>query len=559
MKQKVLSFKSVRTLLIPLFILMLVVAGCSKDTSSNKNGSGSKNQSNQGAGEAVKGGSIKIDQRVDYAHLDPAMAYDFGSWEVVLQFYDQLLTYKPDSSELTTELADSYDVSEDGLTYTFKLKQGVKFWNGKEMKAQSFIDQFERILTPAVGSPARGFIDPLVVGSTDFFEGKADKISGLEAPDDYTLVIKLTEPRGNFLYVMGMPFFSPIDKEYVDSIGDKEFDRKPLGTGPWKMESYDVGKQMVLKKNENYFKEGEPKLDEIVISIESNEQNSVLKFKQGETAFIGWNQEINSADFVQLQSDPNFKDMLMKKELASTYYLALNNQVKPMDNVKVRQAINMAIDKEKIVKLQNGRASVANQILPPTMPGYQKNLPAEVDYKFDKEKAKKLLAEAGHPDGFKVEMLSTSGETDQKIVQSIQADLKDIGIDVEIRPLSGASYSDGARSLKYGLVYTAWFQDFPDPTNFLDVLLNGAEVPANNWAAYNNSSVNEKLNKAKSMAFGQERIDLYVEIQNEILAEAPWVPLFNPVRYAIVQPWLKGYYQHPVLMDPLHDISMTKK
>jgi oligopeptide transport system substrate-binding protein len=543
--------KSTSTLGIFVLVLVLILSACSSKSSGPKNGG-----NNEGA--AVKGGKINIDMSADYSHLDPAMCYDFGCYEVVTQFYNMLVTYEPDSTKLVGSVADKYDISPDGLTYTFNLKKGIKFQNGSKLTAQSFIDEFKRILDPEVGSPGKGFIDPLVVGSTSYSEGKSKEISGLKAPDPYTLVIKLTRPEGTFLNMLAMPFFPAIDKAYVDSIGNKEFDHKPMGTGPWKMKSYDVGKNMVLEKNSDYFEKGLPKLDEITITFEKNTQSSALKFKQGDTAFIGWNQLIGSADFIQFQQDPKYKKLLQSQKLVSTYYLALNNKVKPFDNKLVRQAVNMAIDKEKLVKLNNGRAAVANQILPPDMPGYQKDLPAEVDYKFNKGKAKELLKEAGYGDGFKTVMLTTSSDQSTKEAQSIQSDLKDIGIDIEIRPLSGASYSDGARSLKYGIVSTAWFQDYPDPSDFLDILLNGNQVPANNWAAYDNAKVNKMLQDASPLPPGQERWDAYSKIQLEMLKDAPWVPLYTPVRYAIVQPWLKGFYQHPVWMDPLQNISITK-
>lgn len=546
--KKTKGFVSIFALVV--LVLSMVLSGC---TSSSKTDGAAKS-----TGKAVKGGEIQIDMSSDFSHLDPAMCYDFGCYEVVPQFYNRLITYKPDSTDLMGDAAESYNISDDGLTYTFKLKKGLKFWNGTDVTAQSFIDEFKRILDPKVGSPAEAFLDPIVEGSTAFNKGKAKEISGITAPDPYTLVIKLTKPQGVFLDVLAMPFFSAIDQKYVDSIGDKEFDHKPMGSGPWKMESYDIGKQMVLAKNADYYDKSKPKLDKITITFEKNTQSSALKFKQGKTAFIGWNQAIDSASFIQFNSDPKYKNMLQKQTLVSTYYLALNNKVKPFDNVKVRQAVNYAIDKEKLVKLQNGRAKVADQILPPDMPGYDKNLPDDLKYTYNVDKAKELMKEAGYANGFKTTLLTTSSDESTKEAESIQSDLKKIGIDVEIRPLSGASYSDGARSLKYGIVSTAWFQDYPDPSDFLDVLLNGNQIPANNWAAYNNPQVNKELNAAAGLSPGQKRWDTYTKIQEEIMKDAPWVPLYTPVRYSIVQPWVKGFYMHPVWMDPLDNISITK-
>ena len=540
------------SLIVILGIFLSACGGSSKTTSGTKGGQ-------TGSSNNVKGpanNDLTVDINDDYSHLDPALCYDIGCYEVVPQFYTRLIKYGSKSTKLVSDGADSWNISSDGKTYTFKIKQNIKFTNGDPLTAQNFIDEFKRILTPSIASPASGFINPLIVGSADFAKGKAKDISGITAPDKYTLQIQLTKPQGTFLDILSMPFFSAIDQSYVSSIGDKAFDHKPMGSGAFKMDSYEIGKQMVISKNSNYFVSGTPKLDKITFNVEKNQQTSALKFKQGQTAFIGWNTSLTSTDFVQMMNDPKYKNSFISQTLVSTEYLALNNRVKPFNNVKVRQAVNYAIDKAKIAKLLNGRVKATDQILPPQMPGYNKNLPADLKYSYDPAKAKALLKEAGYPNGFKTTIVTSTSDDMTKETQSVQSDLKAVGIDAQIRTLSSASYLAAAASLKYGIVDTAWFQDYPDPADFLDVLLNGNEIPANNWSAYDNKTVNQEFDKAIALAPGQERWDTYQKIQNEILADAPWVPLYNPVKYVIAQPWIKGFYIHPVMQDPLDEMSI---
>lgn len=548
-------------------ILAGILAGCGTSPSSNNtpsNGGGGSNQatnSTANAGTPVMGGTIQIDENQDFAHLDPALAYDTGDWEIVPQeLYNQLITYKPQGTDFQGDIASSWDISSDGTTYTFHLRNDVTFWNGDKMTAQNFIDQFQRILTKSLNSPAVGFIDPAIVGADDYYTGKAKTISGITAPDPYTLVIKLSKPEAYFLDVLAMPFFSPVDMSYIQKVGDKAFDHMAMGTGPFELASYTQGKELVLKKNPNYFIKDTPKLDEIDFFINSNEQASALKFKNGQSAFISWNQNIDSQDFVEMMGNPQYKNDFYKQPLVATYYLALNSKPKsPIQNVQVRQAINMAIDKQKLVQLQNGRASVANQVLPPAMPGYEKSLPANVDYQYDPTKAKALLAKAGYPNGFTVDMLTTSDTTTAKLAQSIQNDLAAIGITVNLRPENSSSYLQDAMGLKYPITYTAWFQDFPDPYDFLDILLNGNQIASgNNMSNYSNPTVNQELAAAAVMPNGAARYAKYSDIQNQILADAPWVPLYYPVQYAVVQPWLKGFYMNPVLLDPLQNLWIAK-
>ena len=298
------------------------------------------------------------------------------------RLYDQLVTYDKNTTNIKPMLAESYTVSKDGLTYTFKIRKGVKFWNGDLVTAQSFVDEFKRVLDPKVASPGEGFIDPIVKGSTEYNKGTSKTISGITTPDANTLVIQLTKPEPFFLQVLAMPFFSAVDQKYIDKVGNKAFDSNTaMGSGPFELASYDAN-QMVLEKNKSYWMKDSdgnqlPYLDKITIRINKNGQLDALNFQQGKTAIIGnlfGSSGIPSASYPQFLTDPNLKKTVYSQAQNTVNYLGLNSKIAPFNNPKVRQAIEYAINKKKIIQLLNGRGQVANQPLPPGVQGYVKDL-----------------------------------------------------------------------------------------------------------------------------------------------------------------------------------------
>ena len=236
-------FKMGLTTIAAISALGVALAGCGSQSTST-----SASPANTASSKPVEGGNILLDTVSNFKDLDPALSYDTTSNEAVTEMYDQLVTYDKNTTNLKPMLAESYTVSSDGLTYTFKIRKGVKFWNGDPVTAQSFVDEFQRVLNPKVASHGEGFIDPIVKGSTEYNKGKSKTISGITTPDANTLVIQLTKPQPFFLEVLAMPFFSAVDQTYINKVGNKSFDSNTaMGSGPFKLDSYDVS-QMVLEE-----------------------------------------------------------------------------------------------------------------------------------------------------------------------------------------------------------------------------------------------------------------------------------------------------------------------
>lgn len=537
-------------------MLGTALAGCGTQSATAPQGGGT---TAGGGGQPVYGGTLTLDLASQFPHLDPAKAYDTTSDEAVEQFYNTLVTYQGTTNNIVPDLA-TYSVSNDGKVYTFHIKS-AKFWNGDPVTAQSFITEFERVLNNNMQSGGQGFIDPLIQGSAAYVAGKATSVSGLKALDANTLQITLTHPSATFLYVLAMPFFSAVDPSYIAAHPESYIDTHPMGTGPFELASYTPGKDYVLTKNPNYFVKGIPYLNKIVFNINNSPSAVLFHFEQGQTGLISWNQTgIPSEDYLPLSNNPKYSGDIVKQTEVATNYFGLNCKYGPTANVNVRRALEYAVNKQVIVRILDGLAVPANQIIPPSMPaGYEQTLPAQDQYTYDPALAKKLLAQAGYPHGFSTTIYTdNTSPTDLKIAEAIQQMFAQVGVRAQINQTSWNTFLTNNETGKQDMFTLAWLEDFPDPSDFLNTLFNTNQIPVNNSTNYSNSQVDALLNKGASMPAGTARDNVYKQAQNIILSQAPWIPLVYPVYAAAVQPWVKGFYINPNLMDPLQYMWIAK-
>ncbi len=381
---------------------------------------------------AKPGGEIIITYKDDVATLDPAIGYDWQNWSMIKSLFDGLMDYEAGTTTLRPDLAESYEISEDGTTFTFKLRQGVKFHNGREMTAEDVKYSIERVVNPKTQSPGQGFF-ATIKGYDEAAEGKADGLSGITVVDPYTIKFELSRPDATFLHVMAINFSHVVPKEEVEKYG-ADFGKNPVGTGAFKLGEWTIGQRVVFVKNEDYWNKGLPYLDKITFEIGQEPIVALLRLQNGEIDVPG--DGIPPAKFQEVMNDPEQKARVIEGGQLHTGYVTMNVNIPPFDNVKVRQAVNMAINKDRIVQLINNRAVPANQPLPPSMPGYAKDYQG---YPYDPAKAKELLAEAGHPDGFETELYVMNTDPNPRIAQGIQQDLAAIGIKANIQALAQAN------------------------------------------------------------------------------------------------------------------------
>ncbi len=554
--------------------LALVLAGCGASSSNNTTGTSntSSTGTNTAAGKPVEGGQVTLDMIQNIRDLDPALEFDTASNEIVSQMYDQLVTWKNGTTDIVPMAAEKYSISKDGLTYTFHLRKNMKFWNGDPVTAQSFIDEFYRVLSPNMGSGGQGFYE-IIQGADQYAAGKTDKISGLSAPDPYTLVIKLSKPEAFFLQALTLPFASAVDKKFIESVGNHQVYKKnptfdstqAMGSGPFELQTINSN-QIVLKKNPNYWRTDSygqklPYLSKITFNINNNDQVDALHFQQGQTAWIGWNfggDGIPSSAYPQFMSNPNLKKLTVSAVQNSVQYVGLNTKLGPTKNKLVRQAIEYAIDKQAIIKLNNGRGKVANQPLPPGVVGYDNNLSPQAQYTYDPNKAKQLLKQAGYPHGLTIDMYSENSPDQVKFDQAVQGQLAKVGIKVKLHTSSWGTFLNVAEAGKAPMFWLAWIQDFPDASDFLNTLFNSSQAPVNNCTNYSNPQVDKWLNQAQYSDDQNERNQLYAKVTDQVMEDAAWVPIYYDVFTAAVQPWVHGFYIPKAGTDPLATIWIDK-
>ena len=503
--------------------------------------------------DAKQGGAMIVTYKDDVSTLDPAIGYDWQNWSMIKSLFNGLMDYKPGTSELIPDLAESYEISDGGLVYTFNLHKGVKFHNGREMTADDVKYSLERSVDPKTQSPGQGFFAS-IKGFDAMAAGDADALEGVTVVDANTLKIELSRPDATFLHVVAINFSFVVPKEEVEKHGP-DFGKNPVGTGAYKMTEWALGQRVVFERNADYYREGLPKLDKIEFQVGQEPNVALLRLQRGEVDILG--DPIPAARFLQVKNDPANADLLVEGGQLHTGYVTMNVKMAPFDNVKVRQAVNMAINKPRIVQIITGRGVVANQPLPPTMPGYDT---AYEGYPYDPEKAKALLAEAGLENGFDTELYVMNTDPNPRIAQAIQQDLKAIGINVSLKSLAQSTViAAGGEPDQAPMIWSggmAWIADFPDPSNFYGPILGcgGAVKGGWNWAWYCNEELDKMAAEADAMVDASQadaRIEKWRSIFIKLMEDAPWAPVFNEQRFTYHSARIAGP-SNAIFTDPVH-------
>ena len=507
---------------------------------------------------AKQGGGIVITYKDDVATLDPAIGYDWQNWSMIKSLFDGLMDYEPGTTNLRPGLAESYEASADGLTYVFKLREGVKFHNGRVMTAEDVKYSLDRVTHPKTQSPGAGFFGS-IKGYDAISSGSAEALEGVTVVDPQTVKIELSRPDATFLHVMALNFASVVAKEAVDAAG-ADFGRQPVGTGAFKLAEWTLGQRVVFERNKDFWRQGLPYLDQITFEIGQEPIVALLRLQKGEVDVPG--DGIPPAKFAEVMADPAQKARVIEGGQLHTGYITMNVAIAPFDKVEVRQAVNMAINKQRITQIINNRAVPANQPLPPSMPGYD---PSYEGYAFDQAKAKELLASAGLKDGFETELFVMNTDPNPRIAQAIQQDLAAIGIKASIQSLAQANViAAGGEKDQAPMIWSggmAWIADFPDPSNFYGPILGcaGAVQGGWNWSWYCNEDLDKLAAEADSMADpakAAERNALWSQIYGKIMADAPWVPVFNEQRFTMKSERMGGadaLYVDPVSIPVNYD------
>jgi oligopeptide transport system substrate-binding protein len=489
------------------------------------------------SGPPQHGGTFTMGLPSDVPTMDPAQAgYDFESWSMTVAIYSALVDYDK-GLHLRGDLAQTWTISNGGKTYTFHLRPNLEFSDGSPLTASDAKFSIERILNPKTGSPG-SYLFSGIVGAPAYSAGKAKSVSGIQTPDARTLVIRLSAPETYFLNVLAMPYARVMDPAQVAKYG-KGISRHPLGSGPFMLKRWTPGQEIVLVRNPHFYQPGHPYLDEVDVGLNVNDQTRVLKFSRGELSIS----DIPSAAFAQLALNPKWKPYIVTNHDASTYYVGMKNLSKPFTSKLVRQALNYAVNKQRLVQLLNGRGIVSHGVIPPPLPGYDPN---GKPYPFNPSKAKQLLKQAGYPEGFSTEIWTINDEQSLRIVQSIANDLAAVGVKAKVRAMDSSSfYANVSKKDRAPMFFTFWLADYPDAYDFFSSLLIKSSWGPTNSAYFYDPRVDRNVAAIAHSTDQARRVRIMRQTDRIVLGDAPWVFLYHTVTLNVHQPNVY-YYIHPV-------------
>ncbi len=480
--------------------------------------------------------------------LDPAISADMSSHTYVMQIFSGLVRLDHELN-IVPDIAESWEKSPDGKTYTFYLRQGVKFHSGREVEAADFKYSWERACDPDTGSGTAATYLGDIIGAKDMLAGETGEISGVEVIDDYTLRVIIDAPKAYFLSKLAYPTAFVADRANVES--GEDWWREPDGTGPFKLKEWKAGQWLILERSQVYY--GEPvKLEQVVFYLLAGVPMALYETGQIDIVPV----YLTYIDRVLDETGPFYPELAVTPEL-SLYYIGFNTAQPPFDDVNVRRAFCHAVDKEHIAKvILRDMVNIADGILPPGMPGYNEALEG-LDY--DVEKAIEFIAASRYGDVSNLPPITlTVGGYGNSIPSYLGAIVQEwqqnLGVEISVRQLEPENFIYNLKQEKDEMFILGWIADYPDPHNFLDILFyTGSE---NNIFEYSNPGLDASLDQAAIEQVEADRLAMYQQAEQLVVGDAPCLPLWHGTNYILVEPDVKGYELSPLGVPDLSKVYL---
>lgn len=504
--------------------LLLGLSACTAKKSDINN----ENKIDTKMNEALSGDNIvRTAIKSDIQTID--MHKTSNNYMVPLNVFDRLVEVevKDGKSEIVPSLAKSWDISEDGKTYILHLMEGVKFHNGEDFKADDVVYSLNRIVT-VQGAVNSGFVSQ-IEGFDELTNGVATELSGVKAIDDYTIEIKLKEPYAGFMASLAAAPVSILDEKTTTMAGDK-FGIEPeftVGTGPFKLKEWKLNEGIELVKNENYWKEA-PKIDGVEIKVVPDTETQNIMYRNGELDILDLDYMV---DYIPTYKQ-EFKDNLVSVPRVGITYFTFNENIEPLNNVNIRKALSMAIDRQAIVdSMYNGTASIENGIFPKGLIGHNENIEA---IEYNTEKAKEILAAEGYPNGFDMEIAidSASSDTTKSVLEIISEQLSEIGVNASLKTYDESTWLATRKAGELGSFMSIWTADYNDPDNFIYTFFGTDENTKLRSLNYKDKEVIDRVAKARAIINEDERIKEYQALEKKIISEdRAWLPMYAKEHY----------------------------
>lgn len=514
------------------------------------------------------GGTFVAFSEADLRRLDPLRSTDAVSNSCIKLMFEGLIEHDHELRFVPRLARELPDVTDDGLVYTFRLREGVRFHHGRELVAEDVRWSLERVLDPRTGSPnAQQFM--LLEGADAFAAGETEHVRGIRVIDDHTIELRLARPDQTFLHAMASVAAMPVPRELYEGRED-EFGRAPVGTGAFVFESWEPGVRVSFRRNPDFFLEGQPYVDRIVLEVNLHRGVAFMRFQAAQIDHI---HRFTSTDYLWFRSLEAWHPYTSYEPLVDIWGLFMNNEMAPFDDRHVRRAVAFAIDRDRWNVARANRLLPTGQPIPPQLAGHDPDLPTA--QRFDLARAREEMALAGHPvtctasaggaercvaRGLEepIDLWIGEGPTGQAYGVLAQQDLAAIGLRIELHPVSFPVMLDqSSRERTVPLIFWGYSMDFPDTAGILDPLFHSrgaTATDATNRSFYRNPEVDARLDQARVERDPEQRARLYREV-NEILADdAPWAFLFSNLKVEAWQPYVRGYRPHPVWDELYRDV-----